>query len=114
MRERDRVYDAANNERLNANAARRRSHSTPRRSSNPATLSTLIPRRPASATSQVAVASSTSGIVIDLGMALPLAEEAMLRQQIRSAQPELWVESLGDRPQQFFPVHLSVHPCHDF
>jgi hypothetical protein len=31
----------------------------------------LIPRRPASSTSQVAVASSTSGIVIDLGMALP-------------------------------------------
>src|SRR5262249_11125533 len=118
MRERDRVYDAANNERLNANAARRRSHSTPRRSSPPprtsppATSSTLIPRRPASATSRVAVASSTSGIVIALGMALPLAEEAILRQQIRSAQPELLVESIGESPQQFFPVHLSVHPCH--
>jgi hypothetical protein len=38
----------------------------------------------------------------------------MLRQQIRIAQPQLLVESIGDRPQQFFPVHLSVHPCHDF
>jgi len=114
MRERDRVYYAANKERLNANAARRRSHSPPRRSSNPATSSTLIPRRPASATSQGAVASSTSGSVIALGMALPLAEEAILRQQIRIAQPELLVESIGDRPQQFFPVHRSVHPWHDF
>src|SRR5262249_42832337 len=43
-----------------------------------------------------------------------LAEEAILRQQILIAQPELLVERIGDRPQQFFPVHLSVHPCHDF
>src|SRR6266571_8486152 len=43
-----------------------------------------------------------------------LTEEAILRQQILIAQPELLVESIGDRTQQFFPVHLSVHPCHNF
>jgi hypothetical protein len=42
-----------------------------------------------------------------------LAEEAILRQQILIAQPKLLVERIGDRPQQFFPVHLSVHPCRD-
>jgi hypothetical protein len=42
-----------------------------------------------------------------------VAEEAMLRHQIRRAPPELLGERLGDRPQQLFPVQLSVHPGHD-
>jgi hypothetical protein len=43
-----------------------------------------------------------------------LAEEMILRQQILIAPPELLVERIGDSPEPFFTVHLSVHPCHDF
>jgi len=39
-----------------------------------------------------------------------LAENAILSYQVRIAQPELFVNRLGDRPQQFLPVHTSKTP----
>src|SRR5712692_1684518 len=40
-----------------------------------------------------------------------LAENAILGSQVRIAQPELFVNRLGDRPEQFLPVHTSIIPA---
>jgi hypothetical protein len=37
-----------------------------------------------------------------------LAEQAILGDQVRIAQPELFVYRCGDRPQQLLPVHASL------
>jgi hypothetical protein len=37
-----------------------------------------------------------------------LAENAILGDQVRIAQAELFVNRRGDRPQQLLPVHLSI------
>ena len=37
-----------------------------------------------------------------------LAENAILGSQVRIAEPEFFVNRLGDRPQQFLPVHTSL------
>lgn len=40
-----------------------------------------------------------------------LAENAILGYQVRMAQPDLFVNRLGDRPQQSLPVHTSTIPA---
>jgi hypothetical protein len=40
-----------------------------------------------------------------------LAEQAILGDQVRIAKPELFVNRLGDRSQQFLPVHTSITPA---
>jgi len=37
-----------------------------------------------------------------------LTENAILGYQVRTAKPELFVNRLGDRPEQFLPVHTSI------
>src|SRR6266571_750027 len=39
-----------------------------------------------------------------------LTENAILGYQVRIAKPELFVNRLGDRPEQFLPVHTSKTP----
>ena len=40
-----------------------------------------------------------------------LTENAILGDQVRIAKPELFVNRLGDRPQQFLPVHTAITPA---
>ena len=40
-----------------------------------------------------------------------LAENTILGYQVCIAQPEFFVNRLGDRPQQFLPVHTSITPA---
>jgi hypothetical protein len=66
----------------------------------------LLTQLPADLSEGLAIAIRELHATTDL-----LTENAIFCSQVRIAKPELCVNGLGNRPQQFLPIHTSITPA---